>query len=343
MMSEPTPERGMTTTTTEAMIVELRERLADAPLRIGTRRTPLAKAQTQRLVDQLEKFVAGLPVEVMEIETSADLWTGDLSLLGGKGNFTKEIDRALIAGRIDISVHSMKDVPGDVPLPKGTEFGAYLERGDVHDVAIIRDGQTLAELPAGARVGTSAVRRRAQLAAVRPDLLIERVRGGVDSRIKKLDAGEYDALILSRTGLQRIGLDHRITEILPTAWVDAESPAMVPAVGSAVIGIQARSADEPIMRLLEEINDVAAARHITAERTMLHMLRGHCNSPIAGHAFTTADGQVSLFGMVFNRDGSEWVRSHGWGPLDDPASLGAWVAGDLLRQGARRLITATRR
>jgi hydroxymethylbilane synthase len=320
----------------------VRERFADTGLRVGTRTTALAQAQTQRVITEIERVVAGVPVDVVGIQTSADLWTGDLSQLGGKGNFTKEIDRALTSGRIDIAVHSMKDVPGDVPLPKGTEFGAYLERGDVHDVVISRDGRALADLPAGSKVGTSAVRRRAQLALYRPDLIIERVRGGIDSRIKKLDAGEYDAILLARTGLQRIDLDHRITETLPTTWADGETVAMVPAVGAAVIGVQARTADEPVMRLLEEVNDPDTALHIAAERTMLHMLRGHCNSPIAGHAHTTADGKLSLFGMVFNRDGSEWVRSHGWGPIDDPASLGAWVAGDLLRQGARRLITATR-
>jgi hydroxymethylbilane synthase len=331
------------TAASKTLADELGDRLGDTRLRVGTRTTPLAKAQTARVITQLADVVPDLPVQIVEIQTSADLWTGDLSQLGGKGNFTKEIDRALISGGIDIAVHSMKDVPGDVPLPKGTEFGAYLERGDVHDVVITRDGRHLADLPAGSKVGTSAVRRRAQLALYRPDLIIERIRGGIDSRIKKLDAGEYDALLLARTGLERINLDHRITEVLPTTWADGTTPAMVPAVGAAVIGVQARTADEPIMRLLDEINDPATARHITAERTMLHMLRGHCNSPIAGHAHTTPDAQLSLFGMVFNRDGSQWVRAHGWGPLDDPASLGAWVAGDLLRQGARRLITATRK
>ncbi|GGI75609.1 hypothetical protein GCM10011581_10860 [Saccharopolyspora subtropica] len=210
-------------------------------------------------------------------------------------------------------------------------------------VVISRDGRPLADLPAGAKIGTSAVRRHAQLGLYRPDLIIERVRGSVNRRINKLDDGEYDAILLARAGLERVGLDHRITEVLPTTWADGETPAMVPAVGAAVIGVQARTADELVMRLLDELNDPGTARHITAERTMLHMLRGHCNSPIAGHAHTTADGQLSLFGMVFNRDGSRWVRSHGWGPTDDPASLGAWVAGDLLRQGARRLITATRK
>ncbi|PKW17858.1 hydroxymethylbilane synthase [Saccharopolyspora spinosa] len=234
----------------------------------------------------------------------------------------------------------VKDDRGDVAVIVGSyAWGEF----DVHDVVISCDSRQLTDLPPGSKIGTSAVRRRAQLALYRPDLVIERVRGGIDSRIKKLDAGDYDAILLARTGLQRINLDDRITEVLPTTWADGDTPAMVPAVGSAVIGIQARTADEPVMRLLDEINHPDTARHITAERTMLHMLRGHCNSPIAGHAHTTADGQLSLFGMVFNRDGSQWVRSHGWGPTDDPASLGAWVAGDLLRQGARRLITATRK
>ncbi|MGH3584924.1 MAG: hydroxymethylbilane synthase, partial [Pseudonocardia sp.] len=224
---------------------EIGERLATTKLRIGTRTTPLARAQTDRVVTQLSGLVPDLPVEIVEIQTTADQWAGDLSQLGGKGNFTKEIDRALIAGGIDIAVHSMKDVPGDVPLPKGTEFGAYLERGDVHDVVLTRDDRKLADLPAGARVGTSSVRRRAQLALHRPDLIIERVRGGVDSRIEKLDAGEYDALLLARTGLERIALDHRISEVLPTTWADGTTAAMVPAVGAAVIGIQCRSADEP--------------------------------------------------------------------------------------------------
>lgn len=255
-------------------------------------------AQTRRVIARIEQVVPGLPIDVVEINTSADLWPGDLSQLGGKGNFTKEIDRALIAGRIDIAVHSMKDVPGDVPLPPGTTFAAYLERGDIHDVVISRDGRKLADLPAGSKVGTSAVRRRAQLSLYRPDLILERIRGGIDSRIKKMDTGAFDAIVLARTGLQRINLDDRITEVLPTTWTNGDTVALVPAVGAAVIGVQARTADEPIMHLLDEINDPATAMHITAERTMLHMLRGHCNSPIAGHAHTTADGKLSLFGMV---------------------------------------------
>ncbi|MBC6466258.1 hydroxymethylbilane synthase [Actinomadura alba] len=312
-------------------------------MRIGTRASPLARAQTHQAVEHLAQIVPGLLVEIVDIETSADRWTGDLSLLGGKGNFTKEIDRALVHGRIDLAVHSMKDVPGDVPLPEGTEFAAYLPRGDVHDVVLSRDGRCLPDLPQGAKVGTSSVRRRAQLSLRRPDLRVERIRGGIDTRIKKLDSGDYDAILLARTGLQRIGLDDRITEVLPTTWADGDTLAIVPAVGAAVIGMQARTADEPVMRLLKEIDDSDTARYVTAERTMLRMLQGHCNSPIAGHAHTASDGRLSLFGMVFNEDGSRWARSREWGPADDPASLGERVAGDLLRKGARRLITATRK
>lgn len=327
----------------EGLADALRERFVDSPLRVGTRVTPLARAQTERVIRLIGALAPDLTVEQVGIETSADLWTGDLSLLGGKGNFTKEIDQALVSGRIDISVHSLKDVPGDVPLPRGTEFGAYLPRGDVHDVVISLDGGKLEDLPAGAKVGTSAVRRQAQLHLYRPDLVVERIRGSVNSRLAKLKAGEYDAILLARAGLERLGLDQEITQVLPTTWADGTIPAIVPAVGAAVIAVQARTADEPVIRLLDELDDDETATCVTAERTMLHLLRGHCNSPIAGHAHLTADGRLSLFGMVFNRDGSAWVRSHGWGPTDDPASLGAWVAGDLVRQGARRLIAATRK
>lgn len=323
------------------MTRKLHELFDGTRLRVGTRRTPLAIAQTRRVVASIKESFPWVDVEIVGIETSADLWTGDLSALGGKGSWTKELDRALVYGQIDLAVHSMKDVPGDVPLPDGTRFGAYLPRGDVHDVVISWDGRKLADLPAGSKIGTSSVRRRAQLSLYRPDLLIEPARGNIGTRIQKLDAGEYDAILLARSGLHRLNLEYRITEVLPTAWTGGDSVAIVPAVGAAVVGVQARIADEPVIRILEEINDADSARHILAERTMLRMLHGHCHSPIAGYAHTTPDGQISLFGMVFNHDGTQWVRSHGWGPAEKLASVGAWVAGDLHRQGARPLITAT--
>ncbi|MEV1168080.1 hydroxymethylbilane synthase [Nonomuraea sp. NPDC049784] len=330
----------------DALIDLLNDAFADRPLRVGTRSSPMALHQANDVRDRIRKRVPDLDVELVPMTTKADLWPGDLAELGGKGLFTKEIDRALMSAQVDITVHCMKDVPGDVPLPEGTAFGAYLEREDVHDVVVTRDGTPLADIPAGSMIGTSSVRRRAQLHMYRPDLRTERIRGNVNSRLAKLDEDPtYTALILARAGLGRIDALDRHYEVLPVEFhpTDGGIVSMVPAVGAGVIGIQARTADSPIMRLLDELNDPATAGHILAERTMLHMLRGHCNSPIAGHASTTADGQMSLHGMVFNHDGSKFVRSHLWGDPGDPATLGSRVASDLLHQGARHLITATRK
>lgn len=329
----------------DALIDLLSDTFPDRPLRVGTRSSPMALTQAEDVKDRIRKRVPGLDVELVPMTTTADLWPGDLAELGGKGNYTKEIDRALMSAQVDIAVHCMKDVPGDVPLPDGTAFGAYLERQDVHDVVVTRDGTPLADIPAGSVIGTSSVRRRAQLHMHRPDLRSERIRGNVNSRLDKLDQGhKFAALILARAGLNRIGALDRHVEVLPIEFHPArEVVSMVPAVGAGVIGIQARSADTPVMRLLDELNHPSTAAHMLAERTMLHMLRGHCNSPIAGHASTTADGQMSLIGMVFNRDGSAFVRSHCWGDPSDPATLGSRVAADLLHQGARHLITATRK
>lgn len=334
------------TTLTDALINVLRDRFPDRPLRIGTRSSPMATHQAGDVRDRIQKRVPGLDVELVPMTTKADLWPGDLSELGGKGLYTKEIDRALMDGQVDIAVHCMKDVPGDVPLPAGLAFGAYLERDDVHDVLVTRDGTPLAEIQAGSIIGTSSVRRRAQLHMVRPDLRSERIRGNVNSRLDKLDKDhQYAGLILARAGLGRIGALDRHIEVLPVEFHPAGEGivSMVPAVGAGVIGIQARQADAPLMRLLDELNHPLTAAHILAERTMLHLLRGHCNSPIAGYAGTTADGVMSLYGMVFNQDGSKFVRCHLWGEPADPATLGSRVASDLLHQGARHLITATRK
>jgi hydroxymethylbilane synthase len=331
---------------TDALIDLLTDTFPDRPLRVGTRSSPMAMHQANDVRDRIRKRVPGMDVELVPMTTSADLWPGDLAELGGKGNYTKEIDRALMTAQVDVAVHCMKDVPGDVPLPDGTAFGAYLERDDVHDVLVTRDGTPLADMPSGSLIGTSSVRRRAQLHMYRPDLRSERIRGNVNSRLTKLDEDhKFAGLILARAGLGRIDALDRRYEVLPIEFHPTEDGivSMVPAVGAGVIGIQARSADSPVMRLLDELNHPPTAAHMLAERTMLHMLRGHCNSPIAGHASTTPDGQMSLIGMVFNRDGSAFVRSHCWGNPADPATLGSRVAADLLHQGARHLITATRK
>ncbi|MCP2331107.1 MULTISPECIES: hydroxymethylbilane synthase [Actinoalloteichus] len=321
---------------------EVAARFADVPLRIGTRTSPLARAQTDQVIAAVRSVLPDLPVETVGIETSADRWHGNLAELGGKGAFTKEIDGALVAGEVDLAVHSMKDVPGDVPLPAGTELGAFLPRGDTHDVLISRTGVGLGELPEGARVGTSAVRRRSQLGLYRSDLRIDRIRGSVNARLAKLDAGEFDAIVLARVGLERIGLTDRITEVLSTVWSAGSRPSMVPACGAAVIGVQARVEDQAVMRLLAHLGDEETTRWVSAERTALHLLSGHCNSPIALHCTTTDEGRLALSGLVFSEDGSGWVRSHATGVADDPVGLGARVADDLISQGARELIGDTR-
>ncbi|POM26769.1 Porphobilinogen deaminase [Actinomadura rubteroloni] len=275
----------------------------------------------------------------MPIETSADRHKGDLSDLGGKGLFMKEIDKALATGQIDAAVHAMKDVPGDVPLPKGLVFAAYLRREDVRDAVVFPEGSkhtSIAELPPGARIGTSAVRRKAQLLRRRPDLNIQRYRGNVVPRITRLDEErEMDALVLARGGLVELGMDHRISQVLTT-------DEMCPAIGAGVVGVQCRKGDEGIVELLQMIDHAETRTHILAERTMLHALQGHCNSPIAGHCHTTEDGQLSLIGMVFSRDGDTFAYAHEWDTTDHASELGAFVAASLTRKNARSIIAGTR-
>lgn len=294
----------------------------------------MAMAQARAVASMLSSVIPGLEVAISGITTTADRWDGDLAVLGGKGLFVKEIDRALLTGKADIAVHCVKDVPGDVPPPPGLVFGAYLPREDIRDCLVFplsSDRQTLAELPAGSRIGTSSVRRKAQLVRHRPDLAAHRSRGNVNSRLARLEDGEFDALILARAGLARIGMEDRAAETF-----DAEF--LCPAVGAGVIGLQCRLDDGPVRELLHALDDPDTRVQVTAERTMLRDLQGHCNSPIAGHCSTAPDGQLALRGMVFTSDGGELVHAIEWGPADKPAELGAHIAAVLLRKGARDLI-----
>jgi hydroxymethylbilane synthase len=223
-------------------------------------------------------------------------------------------------GEIDAAIHCMKDVPGDVPLPAGLVFAAYLPREDIRDCLVFPASSpmtALADLPSGARIGSCSVRRKAQLGRHRPDLAVHRVRGNVNSRVLRLDAGEFDALVLARAGLSRIGYQDRAAETFDTDM-------MCPAVGAGVIGIQCRDGDKGLLELLRLLEDGETRTHITAERTMLHGLQGHCNSPIAGHCSTTPDGQLALRGMVFTRDGGEFAHAMEWGAADRPAELSSF-------------------
>ncbi|TMQ94810.1 hydroxymethylbilane synthase [Actinomadura soli] len=297
---------------------------------MGTRTSPLALVQARGVAARLEEL-AGVRVEVVGIQTAGDRHRGYLGELGGKGAFMREIDRALLAGRVDIAVHCLKDVPGDVPRPEGLVFAAYVERDDTADVMLFPmegEVQCLADLRPGARVGTSAVRRRAQLGQIRSDLRVEYLRGNVNSRLGRLDSGEgFDAIVLARASLARLGIE-RAGEVLD----------IVPAVGAGVLAVDCRRADSHIVELVRLVDHRDTRRCVSAERAMLHGLQGHCNSPIAGHARVERDGQLSLSGMVFARDGSVFVHSHELSPPDKGGDLGAYVASDLLRKGARDLI-----
>jgi len=300
-------------------------------IRIVSRSSPMALAQVERVRSELALLHPGIRTEVVPVTTAGDRWPGALSALGGKGAFTKEVDAALLAGEADLAVHCVKDVPADRPLPAGTVFAAFLKRDDVRDALVHPGGLTLDELPDGTRIGTSSVRRVAQLAVSHPGLVCVPMRGNANRRLEKLDAGEADALLLAVAGLRRIGREDRIGEILSVE-------SMCPPVGAGILALQCREDDTDTIGTVAGLGDAAAWRETTAERMLLHVLQGHCNSPIAGLARAERDGRLSLRARVFSPDGKTVLDAHEWaGPLD-PATLGTSVAVALLRQGAREVI-----
>ena len=300
-------------------------------IRIVSRDSPMALAQVERVRTELAALHPGIRTEVVPVKTTGDKWMGDLAQVEGKGAFTKEVDAALLAGQADLAVHCVKDVPADRPLPAGTVFAAFLKRDDIRDALIHPDGLTLDQLPAGTRIGTSSVRRIAQLAASRPHLRCVPMRGNANRRLDKLAAGEADALLLAVSGLERIDRTDVITEIL--------SPdTMVPPIGAGILALQCREGDTDLIDTVSGLGDPDTYREATAERMFLHVLQGHCNSPIAGFAKAERNGDLSLRACVFTPDGKTVLNAHEWaGPLD-PATLGTSVAVTLLRQGARSLI-----
>lgn len=300
-------------------------------IRIVSRASPMALAQVERVRAELAQTHPGIRTEVVPVTTSGDRWMGALSALGGKGAFTKEVDAALLAGEADLAVHCMKDVPADRPLPAGTMFAAYLKRDDIRDALIHPDGLGLDDLPGGTRIGTSSVRRIAQLAMSHPELECVPMRGNANRRMEKLAAGEADALLLAVSGLERLGWMDQITETLSVE-------TMCPPIGAGVLGLQCREDDTETIETVSALGDPAAWRETSAERMFLHVMQGHCNSPIAGYAKAERDGRLSLRARVFSPEGKVVLDAHEWaGPLDPP-TLGTSVAVALLRQGARELI-----
>ncbi|WP_326555861.1 hydroxymethylbilane synthase [Micromonospora sp. NBC_01813] len=299
---------------------------------VGTRSSPMALAQAEQVARVLALLDPAVEIRLVPMTTSGDRWTGDLAVIGGKGAFVRELDRAQLAGEVTIAVHCLKDVPGDVALPEGVTIAAYLPREDVHDAVVSRYGGTLDELPADATVATSSPRRRAQLTARWPHLRVTAVRGNTNTRLRKLDQGEYDAMILAVAGLRRIGQTARITQVLPVE-------DMLPAVGAGTIVVTTRTSDTTTTRLVAQLNDPATALAATAERAMLRALTGHCHSPIGGLAHVESNA-VRLHGAVYSPDGAKQVTATMRGPHSDADDLGRRVADALLRAGARDLIAS---
>ena len=304
-----------------------------APLRIATRKSQLALWQAQHVATLLRQAHPGLEVVLVPMLTQGDrIQDRSLAAIGGKGLFIKELELALEEQRADMAVHSMKDLPGELPL--GLTIAAVLERADPRDALVTAKSAGLEDLPRGARVGTSSLRRQAQLLAVRPDLKIETLRGNVDTRLRRHDAGEMDAIVLACAGLTRLGLESRITARLDPA-------ICLPAVAQGVIGIECRRADERTLDLAASLNHPAARIVMDAERAFAHRLGGSCQSPIAAHA-RLEGRRLMLDGLVAEPDGSRLLRDAAAGSADDPAALGVLLAERMLAAGAGALLERLR-
>ena len=301
-------------------------------LRIATRESPLALWQAEHVKALLSAAHPRLSVQLVAMTTTGDqLLAGPLSQSGGKGLFVKELELALLEQRADIAVHSMKDVP--VQQPEGLMLAAYLEGDDPRDAFVSSQHAALASLPQGAKLGTASLRRQVQAKRLRPDLHIEVLRGNVGTRLRKLDEGQYDAILLACAGLKRLGLAARIREAL-----DPET--FVPAIGQGIIGIECRAADAATQALLTPLNDAASSLRLAAERAFNARLGGSCQAPIAGHATRLADGRLRLVGLVGTPDGVTVLRDELTGPAESAASLGIALADRLLHAGARELLAA---
>ncbi len=300
-------------------------------LRIATRKSPLALWQAEHVRTRLEALHPGLVVELVTFTTQGDkILDTPLAKIGGKGLFVKELEVALLEGRADIAVHSMKDVP--MEFPEGLGLVAIGEREDPTDAFVSGRHASLDALPAGAVVGTSSLRRQCQLRHRRPDLVIRDLRGNVNTRLAKLDAGDYDALILASAGLKRLGFHERIRTTLPPEL-------SLPAVGQGALGIEARLDDARVAALVAPLNHAATHARVSAERAMNRRLQGGCQVPIAGYA--TLDGDtLSLRGLVGSVDGSEVLQDAVSGPAAEAEALGIALAERLLAAGAGRILQA---
>ncbi len=296
---------------------------------LATRRSKLALAQSTWVKEQIERSWPDCTVELLKVTTKGDkILDVPLAKVGGKGLFVKEIEEAMLDGRADLAVHSLKDVPTEIP--EGLEVSIFPKREDCRDALVSREGSCLQGLPQGARVGTSSLRRMAQLRLVRPDLQIESLRGNLDTRLKKLEEGNFDAIVLAAAGLNRLGLSGRISCFLST-------DTMIPAIGQGALGIEFRSDDPDTRAMLESLHHEQTAICVCAERAFLKRLEGGCQVPIGAIA-SLSDGTLVLVGIVADEHGKRVVREQISGPASKAESLGRQLAGTILDRGGREIL-----
>ena len=298
-------------------------------IKIATRKSPLALWQAEFVKAKLQEFHPELDVELIKMTTQGDkILDVPLAKVGGKGLFVKELETGMLNGEADIAVHSMKDVP--VEFPEGLHLAVICEREDPRDAFVSNTYKSFDDLPQGAKVGTSSMRRQCQITARRPDLEIVSLRGNVNTRLGKLDAGEYDAIILAAAGLIRLGFESRIQEFMSTS-------DSLPAIGQGAVGIECRIDDERINQLIAPLNHLETSIRVRAERAMNNRLEGGCQVPIGGFAELN-DGSIVLRGLVGSVDGKEIIRGDVNGHADDAEKLGFELADDLLSRGAGRIL-----
>ena len=298
-------------------------------LRIATRKSALALWQAEFVKAELERFHPDLTVELVPMSTQGDIILDTpLAKIGGKGLFVKELEQAMLDGRADIAVHSMKDVP--VEFPEGLELNTICEREDPRDAFVSNKYKSLDELPQGAVVGTSSLRRQCQVRALRPDLDIRDLRGNVNTRLAKLDNGDYDAIILAAAGLLRLEMPERIADFI-------EPETSLPANGQGAVGIECRSDDERVKALLAPLEHTETRIRVLAERAMNRRLEGGCQVPIGAYALVNGE-QVHIRGLVGAVDGSEILRDEVSGSVENAEQLGVQLAEQLLAQGADQIL-----
>ena len=305
--------------------------MLEKTLKIATRQSPLALWQANYVKDRLQQLYPDLTIELVPMVTKGDvILDSPIAKIGGKGLFVKELEKALLNKEADIAVHSMKDVP--MQFPEGLGLAVICKREDPRDAFVSNSYRTFAEVPQGAVVGTSSLRRQCQLKALRPDLDIRSLRGNVGTRLSKLDNGDYDAIILASAGLIRLGLADRIA-----SFIDVEQS--LPAAGQGAVGIECRTDDAQVQALLAPLADAETTYCVLAERAMNNHLQGGCQVPIGGYA-VLQQGQLYLRALVGDIDGSRIIRAEGKSAVENAEVLGVQIAEQLLAQGADKILQA---